>query len=64
MSVETYRCDDCDVTFVGRPYYTAGEDEDEPICPECAGPFLCPDYHADQTPDHAAVCIAPEGENR
>lgn len=53
-----YTCADCGQHFDGRPYYSGGEDGEYPLCARDAGPFLCPDFEDDATPDHAAVCMS------
>jgi hypothetical protein len=59
-AVDTYVCDDCGREFVGRPYWTGDPD---PLCRSCAGPYLCPDFAVDATPEHFRVCVGTCAES-
>jgi hypothetical protein len=68
------RCDDCDKTYGGAPYYTFDPDDCtadcDPhldctgnICPRCAGPYLEPDQPGDPRRPKAPA-KAPSSEER
>lgn len=55
-------CDDCgNPSGEDRAYWT-GRDSWDVLCAECAGPYLCPDNHEDETPEHWAACVSPDKE--